>query len=837
MSMNDMAGPLDGAEADSERGESSRAGNDRYRLLLEKARVVPWEFDCAEQRFTYVGPQAVNLLGYPREAWFEPHFWEAHLHPEDRATAVAHSHASARRGRDYDFEYRMRAADGRSVWIRDLVTVEASGGSPKLLRGVMIDATDQKQAEALLKGELRALALVSSGASLSEILTSQARFFESLAEGAYCSIRLIDKSRQRLRSIAAPGLPPEFVRALDQLDARTQPLFATWAARLRDKVVVGDFQDPREIMEGFSEIARRFGFASYWCVPLTDSSGEVLGTFVVYHREPRVLTSWHQRLLDWVVQVTSIAIGNKRIQEDLQEMHRHRAEAFRLANMGMWRWHLPTDHVVWSDETYRIHGRDPGQFVPTYDSVISLILPEDRQTVAQAVETAQREGSPSDCEYRICLPDGELRHISATIGVQFGDDGQVQELAGVVTDVTERRRAEEERRNLELQLLEGQKLESLGIMAGGIAHDFNNLLVGVMANTHLALTQLPEDSPVRSAIERIDLAAQHSADLCQQLLAYTGRGRFNAETLSVNQVILDIVDLMGTAISKRAALRFSLADESPLILADVAQIRQILLNLITNASDALQRNDGIITIGTGIADADESLMENLHPDPGLEPGRYAWIEISDTGCGMDAETIERIFDPFFTTKFMGRGLGLAAVLGIVRGHGGGIHVTSQPGEGSAFRLYFPALEGPAPAAPSDDQPAALRSASGHTVLVVDDEDLVRNSARRVLEQAGFRVISARDGKRALDLVRSRRHEIDLVLLDLTMPRLSGMETLKELRRLRFDRPVILTSGYAEADSNEDSVEDPACSFLQKPYRPHLLIEKVSHALAERSDSP
>jgi two-component system cell cycle sensor histidine kinase/response regulator CckA len=287
--------------------------------------------------------------------------------------------------------------------------------------------------------------------------------------------------------------------------------------------------------------------------------------------------------------------------------------------------------------------------------------------------------------------------------------------------------------------------------------------------------------------------------------------------------------LLEASISKKVALRYDLAEVPMPIEGDPTQLRQVVMNLIINASDALDDESGVVTVSTGVMQATRDYLADAYLNVELPAGLYAYVEVIDTGCGMDEETLSKIFDPFFTTKFPGRGLGLAAVLGIVRGHRGALKVQSAPGRGSSFRVLFPCTDQPAVPAEAEE---ALREPSrgAGTVLVVDDEESVRAVARLMLERGGFSVLTAADGRAAVEVFREHRDRIALVLLDLTMPHLSGEEVLRELRHIRADVRVILSSGYNEQEVAQHQTEEGLVEFIQKPYSPAALIEKVRAAL-------
>ena len=404
----------------------------------------------------------------------------------------------------------------------------------------------------------------------------------------------------------------------------------------------------------------------------------------------------------------------------------------------------------------------------------------------------------------------------------FDDNGDYSGAVGAVSDLTERRRFEH-------QVRQTQKLESLGVLAGGIAHDFNNLLMGVLGNADLALDDLSPSAPARPAVEEIITAARRAADLCRQMLAYSGKGKFVVQLIDLSELVTEMVNLLEVSISKTAVLKLELAPDLPPIEADATQIRQIVMNLLTNASEAIGSRSGVIAIKTGAIDCTEEYLADTFTDEGLTVGTYVFLEVSDTGCGMSDETLSRIFDPFFSTKFTGRGLGLAAVLGIVRGHHGAIKVYSEVGKGSSFKALFPAISGEAEDITSNPSVIQRWQGSG-TVLLVDDEETVRAVGKRMLKKLGFEVLLAAHGREAIEVIKEKGADIVCVLLDLTMPHLDGEETFRQLRSLMPHLPVVLTSGYNEQDVIHRFSGKGLAGFIQKPYQTEALARALRQIL-------
>jgi signal transduction histidine kinase/CheY-like chemotaxis protein len=400
-------------------------------------------------------------------------------------------------------------------------------------------------------------------------------------------------------------------------------------------------------------------------------------------------------------------------------------------------------------------------------------------------------------------------------------------------EIAHRARAEQERRQLEQQMQQVQKLESLGVLAGGIAHDFNNLLTGLLSNASLAQRTLAADHPAQPYLREMAQGMQLASHLTGQLLAYAGKGRFHIRPLDLSAEVRELAALLKTSVQGKAHLICELAPDLPAIEADPVQLHQVLLNLTINAAECMEE-EITVRIKTYVTELGTADLRHLVPGSAMQAGRAVVLEVEDNGCGMDTATQERIFDPFFTTKTTGRGLGLAATLGIVHSHGGGIRLDSSPGAGTTFRLFFPAATQPVEAG----REAHAQDLSGRgVILVVDDDEHVRQAASAVLQSFGYTVIPADNGYQAVELFRARSDEVDLVLLDMTMPGMSGDETYHALRAIRPDVKVLLSTAYDADEARRQFPTRGPAGFLQKPYHPDQLATRVQQLLAEGGAAP
>ncbi|MDP1831731.1 MAG: response regulator [Geothrix sp.] len=431
---------------------------------------------------------------------------------------------------------------------------------------------------------------------------------------------------------------------------------------------------------------------------------------------------------------------------------------------------------------------------------------------------------------RVDLATAEIRNLNAGLERELADRRRME--AQILLAEQDCRDNAGARQVLERQMQHAQKLESLGVLAGGIAHDFNNLLTAMLGHMNVAQMKLAPESPALPHLDSLERIIHRAADLTRQMLAYSGKGRFVVRSYDLNHVVQEVTHLLEVSISKKIALRFDLAPALPLVEADAAQIQQVIMNLVTNAADAIGDRDGTIRLTTGSLHLDRSYLDQVFQGQELPPGTYVSLEVSDTGCGMASEVMGRIFEPFFTTKVAGRGLGLSATMGILKGHRAGMRIYSEPGRGTTFKLLFPTSE--VKREEEAAQTAAPALARKATVLLVDDEEMIREAAAAVLESLGLTVITASDGLEALEAVQRTDIQVDVVLMDLTMPRMDGREAFQAIRRIHPGLPVILSSGYNEQESIQDFMGRGLAAFLQKPYTLRALERTVLEVLAGRA---
>ncbi len=397
-------------------------------------------------------------------------------------------------------------------------------------------------------------------------------------------------------------------------------------------------------------------------------------------------------------------------------------------------------------------------------------------------------------------------------------------LLSITRDITERVRAEEERRKLEEQMLQVQKLESLGVLAGGIAHDFNNILLAVLGHCELAQRRFHDEAALANHLLQIKHAAGKAANLANQMLAYSGKGKFVVAPVNLSRLVLEMESILAVSVSKKAILRYELKEDLPTVEADATQLHQVIMNLVINASEAIGNNSGVIAVVTGAMNCDSHYLSETWLDENLPEGRYVYVEVADTGCGMTSDQLDRIFEPFYSTKFTGRGLGMAAVLGIVRGHQGAIKLYSEVGKGSTFKVLLPASA--LAEVPVDDIDTNMTFSPGGLVLLVDDEETILEIGKEMLEELGFEVLTAHDGLGAVELFRQHHGDIRFVLMDLTMPHMDGEQAYREFRRITKEVKVIICSGYNQQEVAQKFVGKGLAGFLKKPYQFGELIKAI-----------
>jgi PAS domain S-box-containing protein len=521
----------------------------------------------------------------------------------------------------------------------------------------------------------------------------------------------------------------------------------------------------------------------------------------------------------------------KRMQAELLLQSQDELQlAQRIAHVGSWKLDVASNRVVWSEELYRMLGLSPASPPPDYTEQQKLFTPESWARLSSALPRTVESGVPYELELETLKPDGSHGWMLARGEAVRDEAGAIVAVRGVAMDITERKQAEAARAHLEAQLRESQKMEALGSLAGGIAHDFNNALAAISGNAELARQDVGLGHIALESLEEINKAARRARDLVQQILAFGRRQPLERKPTTLSLVVLESARLARATLPAGVTLKVECKSDAPAVLADASHIKQILLNLCGNAIQAVQDQGcpGVVEVRLEVHAQDEARGE-------LKPGRYACLTVQDNGPGMDEATRARIFEPFFTTKPRGKGtgLGLPVVHGIVKAHEASIEVASTPGEGSAFHIYFPAVDAPIAvvAAPASDTPPV--SGRGKHILYIDDEEAIVFLMQRLLERQGYRVSGFTNPEEALAAARADPALFDLVVTDYNMPGMLGLEVAEALREIRADLPVIMASGYI---TEELRAKAPAAGIRELIYKPNT-VDDLCEAVARFANGP
>ena len=548
-------------------------------------------------------------------------------------------------------------------------------------------------------------------------------------------------------------------------------------------------------------------------IGLLASAVTAVASFLLTQHQERLTQSLHE---------------TERLAADVDETRRRLSEMVNGIDAIIWESDAASGRFTFlNDYARKLLGIDTARRLSAPARWFDHVHPDDRARALEISRQATRPGQTYPAEYRMIDADGRALWVREMITV-IGHGDRATGRRGVVVDITARMQAEE-------ALRQSQKLESLGVLAGGIAHDFNNLLTTILGNGEMLGPYLTGPAAAgRKHLDKIERTTRRLAELTRQMLAYSGRGQFTLAEVDLNAVITEMTELLAVSTSKNVRVVYRLDPHLPLMEVDAAQIRQVVLNLLTNAAEAIgEHARGEVVISTEAETLDAAHAEELFAGQEVEAGDYVRLEVADTGCGMSPETLSKIFDPFFTTKFTGRGLGLAALRGIVRRHHGGIRIFSRLGEGTVFSLLFPASRARAPllGGPSTVA-AAVPGLRGTTVLIVDDEESLRSLMAEALQGEGAVTVQAVDGEDGIEQFNRHEDELDAVVLDLTMPKLSGEEVFRQIKARRPAVPVILCSGYTQEDVARQFAGVELDGFIEKPFTPSLLIAKLRAAIAE-----
>jgi len=776
----------------------------------------------------FENPRALEILGYTHDE----------LIGRPAHSTIHHSHADGSAFPAGECPIYQTRVDGQSRRVADDVFFHKDGtpvpvaytvaaiSDPQTGRvaGVVVNfrTIGHERRERLLRElEAHVLRLIGNDQPLYQVLDEVTRCIERIQPEALASILLVEAGR--LRHGSAPSLSEDYIRAIDGLEiGPTAGSCGTVAHTGRPQITANVANDP--LWADFRELAARHGLQACWSTPVLDAEGRVLATFAIYYRQPREPGSSDLELIQRITQFVALAIERIRQRQALRDNE----ERFRVVAMAtsdvVWDWDLRSDSVWWSEgiETQFRYKRPEIDDSSTLWS--AMIHPDDRERIVASIHAAIERGDERWFEeYRLLTADARELVVEDRGRLIKDHGGQPTRMVGSIVDVTDMRR-------LEQQLRQSQRLETIGQLTGGIAHDFNNLLTVMLGNAELLAEGLEKTSVMRDLAEMIRSAAGRGAELTNRLLAFARKQALEPQATDVDQLIAGMDGLLRRTLGENIEIEFVRGGGLWPAIVDPAQLENALLNLGINARDAMPRG-GKLTIETGNAHLDDEYAASTHE---VTPGQYVLIAVSDTGAGMDDETLAQAFEPFFSTKKAGKGsgLGLSMVYGFTRQSGGHVRIYSEKDEGTTIKLYLPRADGARPANPRPRPPRDRVESGTETILLVEDNDLVRGHVENLLASLGYRVHSAGDGQQALAILESDAM-IDLLFTDVVMPGgLSGKQLAGKAQELRPGLPVLYTSGYTENAIVHHGRLDSGVQLLQKPYRRQDLAAKIRKVLDE-----
>jgi PAS domain S-box-containing protein len=733
-------------------------------------------FNSAAERF--VGKSAAEVLGRDDTTLFPP---------AEAMTVMEGDRKVIEGGEVRSYEEVVTDATGRVVTFLSMKgPLFDANGTPVGLFGIARDITERRQSEkSLLSSEERHRAILQTTMDGFWLTDAQGHLRE--VNEAYCCMS--GYSAEELLALSIPDL--EAIETADETSDRIKLIMEKGETR-------------------FESQHRRKDGSLYDVECSVKYRHEDGGQLVVFLRD---------------------ITDRKKVENALKASEYLFKESQRAAHIGSYNADFIHNHWDSSEVLDIIFGIDR-DYVHSIPGWLDIVHPDDRNMMNRYLKDeviARRH--PFEKEYRIVRKnDGETRWVYGLGEARYDDNGNITSLAGTIQDITERKKIEDDRTNLEQQLLHSQKLESLGVLAGGIAHDFNNILAIIIG--HCSLAELDYDK-AGDHIPVIEQAANRAAELCRQMLAYAGKANIVKSQVDMSALLAEMVKMLKTTLSQNAVIKLDRSTDIPFVSGDASQLRQVVMNLILNAAEAIGEAEGEIHISLSktVINAGQSIKDHLGKV--IPPGWYDCLEVTDDGCGMDYETRQRIFEPFYTTKFTGRGLGMSAVLGIIMSHGGSLQLFSQSGQGTTFKIFLPVLISDAAGNASLQQTAVPESWKGTgTVLLVEDEEMIRTVAKILIEELGFTVIEAVNGKEALKLYQLNAADIDLVVTDMGMPVMNGYDMFHELKKLNPKLPIIVSSGFGDTDVASRISREDIAAIISKPYNFNQLRDTLKRVVED-----
>ena len=808
--------------------DSLRESEERFAKAFHASPAIILIERESDSTFIDVNDRFREVIGYSRDETIgrtslDLGLW---INPARRQYVVDAVHTGLQ-VRDLECDIRNKAGERLTM----LISVEriVLGGEPCLL-SIHHDITARKQAEELRDGQAQVLELIAQGAPLGQTLERLVRVIEGQSEGLLCSIQLIDPDGHHVRHGAAPSLPDDFNRKGDGFLIGPCAGSCGTAAQRQEMVVVEDIAaDPLWAEE--CDLAMAADLRSCWSTPIFDAQRRLLGTFAIYCHKPGRPSEKHLKLIASATHTAAICISRAQTEEALRASEERFQYAMRGANDGLWDWNLLTNEVYYSPRWKSMLGYENEELPGHVDSWKKLVHRDDLEATLDAINSLFASGQDMyQSEFRMRHKNGAWVNILSRGFVVRDADGKPIRMVGTHIDTTERKKAEQARDSLEVQLRQSQKMEAVGTLAGGIAHDFNNILGVIIGYTELLQRDLPDDPATQMSLDQVLKASHRAKELVRQILRFSRHEEFQRTHLRLDAVLAETIALLRATLPASLEILPQVIPPVPPVSGNQTLIQQVLVNLATNAAQAIGRQPGQIGIlieGWRIDQSSPELGGNLRP------GQYARLTVRDSGPGIDSAIIDRIFEPFFTTKGpgAGTGLGLSVVHGIIQSHDGAIRVQSRPGLGSIFEVYLPATTEETPP-PSPERLDAAPVRGSERILLVDDEASLLKIGERFLKQAGYEVTTCLHPDTALELFRHAPENFDLVITDYSMPGQSGLDLGARIREVRPDLPMLICTGYGAGLTKERAGRVGFHDVLHKP----VGLEEFGQAIREALES-